>query len=73
MEIEKPLFSKVSFSLPFLDGKGNEFYFGINIFEDRKIIYIYIFFSFCLRWKLLFSHFFNWFEVSIFNILKCIK
>ena len=42
MEIEKPLFSKVSFSLPFLDGKGNEFYFGINIFEDRKIIYIYI-------------------------------
>ena len=31
MEIEKPLFSKVSFSLPFMDGKGIEFYFGINI------------------------------------------
>ena len=71
MEIEKPLFSKVSFSLPFMDGKGNEFYFGINIFEDRKIIYIYI--SFCLRKKLLFLLFFHWFEVSIFNILKCIK
>ena len=41
MEIEKPLFSKVSFSLPFMDGTGNEFYFGINIFEDRKTIFIY--------------------------------